>query len=101
MVGSDAAEKRIYELIRPYHGRSWKTFKIEPLSHNTVLNQSKGMNMDPLDAEELLTSIFDEFHINPEELKFSIYYPENRKDEKPLTISMLIESAKAGRWLYG
>ena len=100
MVNSDVAEKRIYELVQPYQGRSWRTFKTEPLRDDTSINQSKGINMDPLDAGELLTTIFTEFGINPGELDFSVYYPENRKDENPLTINMLIESARAGRWLY-
>lgn len=100
MVSFDATEKRIYELMQPYRGRSWKTLKIAPLDNHASLNQSEGMNMDPLDAEDLLTNIFTEFCLNPAELNFSIYYPENRKDEKPLTINMLIESAKAGRrWI--
>lgn len=96
----NAIEKRVYELVRQWNGRSWLTFKMIPLNNGITINQSQGMNLDPLDAEELLTSIFTEFYLDPRALNFSVYYPENRKDEKPLTINMLIESAKAGRWLF-
>lgn len=100
MVSFATIEQRIYALLQPYCGRSWKTLRIAQPDNDTALNQRKGMNIDPQDAEELLMSIFTEFNLNHQDLNFSVYYPENRKDEKPLTINMLIESAKAGRWLY-
>lgn len=95
----DTVEKRVYELVKPWNGRSWRTFKIPPLTADTSLNQT--MNMDEEEAQDLLDEIFTEFNLRHADLDFSVYFPmSNRKDAKPLTINMLIESVKAGRWLY-
>ncbi len=95
----DTVEKRVYELIKPWNGRSWLTFKIPPLHGDSSLNQT--MNMDDEEAQDLLDEIFTEFGLKHSDLDFSVYFPQhNRKEAKPLTINMLIESARAGRWLY-
>lgn len=94
----DAIEKQVYELIEPWNGITWSALRVKPLTGETSLNGS--MNMDPIEAAELLLEIFEEFSLNFEDLNFQIYFAKHRKDEKPLTINMLIESAKAGRWLY-
>lgn len=94
----DAIEKRIYEIIKPWNGITWSAFKVKPLTGETSLNHS--LNMDPIEAADLLLEIFEEFGLNFEDLNFKIYFAKHRKDEKPLTINMLIESARAGRWLY-
>jgi len=100
MVEQDAIEKRVYELIQPWNGRSWLTFKIPRLNGETSLNLT--MNMDEEEAQDLLDEIFTEFNLRHTELDFSLYFPvKNRKCGKPLTIDMLIKSAEAGRWLYG
>lgn len=104
MVGSDAhvdaVTKRVYEIIQPWNGRSWLTFKMPILSGDTSLNLT--MNMEEEEAQDLLDEIFTEFNLEHTDLNFRVYFPvNNRKDAKPLTINMLIESAKAGRWLYG
>ncbi|MBS1204124.1 MAG: acyl carrier protein [Proteobacteria bacterium] len=99
MVDADAIEKRVYELVQPWNGRSWLTFKMPHLNGETSLNHT--MNMDEEEAQDLLDEIFTEFNLIHSDLNFSVYFPfKNRKDAKPLTINMLIESAKAGRWLY-
>ncbi|KGD73040.1 acyl carrier protein [Tatumella morbirosei] len=94
----DATEKRIYELIEPWNGITWSALRVKPLTGETSLNHS--MNMDPMEAAELLLEIFEIFNLNFEDLSFQSYFSKHRKDEKPLTINMIIESAKAGRWLY-
>ncbi|WP_262144042.1 DUF1493 family protein [Serratia ficaria] len=59
------------------------------------------------DAEELFTYYFDTWKIAPEQFSIDRYFnPEylgSPKPDKPLesiTVRMLIESAKVGRWLY-
>lgn len=95
----DIVEKRVYELVKPWNGRSWLTFKIPSLTGETSLNQT--MNMDEEEAQDLLDEIFTEFNLRHADLDFRIYFPvKNCKEAKPLTINMLIESARAGRWLY-
>lgn len=94
----DGIEKRVYQLIEPWCGRSWLTLKKYPLSGETTLNHS--LNMDPEEAAELIMEIFDAFGMDSDAMNFEVYFTKCRKDEKPLTINMLIESARAGRWLY-
>ncbi|EAY7098268.1 DUF1493 family protein, partial [Salmonella enterica] len=58
------------------------------------------------DSEELLQEYFKRWNIDPE--GFDIlnylnpeYFGSKETDpRKPLTVGMLVESAKAGRWLY-
>lgn len=97
----DQLEQRIHELITPYNPRRWLTNKRVPLTGETSLNMT--IEMDEEEAYELLNEIFDEFGMNIEDINFFAYFPKSlrRKDmDKPLTIDMLVESAKAGKWLY-
>lgn len=94
----DTIEKRVYELIERWNGLTWSSLKVNPLVGETSLNHS--MNMDPIEAADLLLEVFEEFGLNFDDLNFQVYFAKYRRDEKPLTINMLIESAKAGRWLY-
>ncbi len=97
----DQIEKRVHELITPYNPRRWLTNKRAPLTGETSLNMT--IEMDEEEAYELLIEIFDEFGMNIEDINFFAYFPKSlkRKDmDKPLTIGMLVESAKAGKWLY-
>lgn len=62
----------------------------------------------PEDAEDFLLDVFEHFHINYSKFESTHYieyeYPFwQKKPEiviKPLTVEMIIESAKAGKWLY-
>ncbi|WP_283011193.1 hypothetical protein QLY67_019915 [Cronobacter turicensis] len=55
----DRTEQRIYELIKPWCGRSWLTRRTPELSDETSLNMT--LNMDPEDTAELLVTLFNEF----------------------------------------
>ncbi|MDC9598336.1 DUF1493 family protein [Xenorhabdus anantnagensis] len=77
------------------------------------------LHLEKEEAEELMNIFFDKFNVNPLKFNINIYYPEEdfhfiadllailipSKRPKPtlvpdFTIRMLIESAKAGYWLY-
>ncbi|MCX0498995.1 DUF1493 family protein [Erwinia billingiae] len=94
----DETERRILEIIEPWNGRSLLTLKRKDISAVTSLNGD--MNMDPEDAAELLGEVFSAFDLQLDDVDLSLYYPRNRRDAKPLTINMLVASAKSGRWLY-
>lgn len=94
----DKIEARIFELVEPYNGRSWLTFNKPVLTGDSSLNHT--IKMDEQEAMDLLDEIFTEFNLEHDTLDFSIYFPIDKPLTKPLTINMLIESAKAGRWLY-
>ncbi len=94
-------EKRVYEIVSPYNGRSWRTFKIPPLTGSTSLNID--MKIDEEEAYIMLTELFEEFGMDIDDINFFAYFPRslNPKDmDKPLTMDMLVESAKANKWLY-
>jgi len=91
-------EKSVFELIEKYNAPSLFTFKRHPLKHETELNGD--FRMDPDDAYELLEKFAEKFSIEPNEIEFSRYYPESRQETKHvLTIQMLVDSARAGRWI--
>jgi hypothetical protein len=85
-------------LIEPWNGRSLLTFRKKTLTPETSLNLD--MKLDPEDAAECLQNVFNAFEMDSDQVTFSFYYPENPREAIPLTIWMLIESARAGRWCY-
>jgi hypothetical protein len=96
---ADDIEKAVFELVEEYNGLSLFTFKRFKLQTDTDLN--KDFRMAPEDAYELLERYTEKFNINPKDIVFDKYFPEGKKNvHTPITISMLIESAKAGKWLY-
>lgn len=69
------------------------------------------MLLDVDEAEALMEEFFREFNVNRGSFNIKIYYPDEPFSWNPFkksapvpvpdfTISMLIESAKAGKWLY-
>lgn len=42
MIDADAVEKRVYDIVRPWNGRSWLTFKMPSLNGDTSLNHTMG-----------------------------------------------------------
>jgi len=58
------------------------------------------------DSEELLQEYFKRWGVDPQSFEILDYlnpeYPGSKEPDphKPLTVGMLVESAKAGRWLY-
>ncbi len=92
-------ERAVWELVGEYNGRRLFTFKPYPLKLDTDLNED--FRMDPLDAYELMERYVEKFNVEPSDIDFGKYFPEDfSKNHPPLTVGMLIESAKAGRWLY-
>ncbi|OWY76878.1 DUF1493 family protein [Pantoea sp. AMG 501] len=94
----DETEKAVFDLVETYNAPSIFTFKRYKLTHETDLNED--FRMDPIDAYDLLQEFAEKFSINLGEINFERYFPaDNGKAEKPLTIQLLIDSAKKGRWV--
>ncbi|RAR65434.1 uncharacterized protein DUF1493 [Pantoea ananatis] len=94
----DDIEKAVFDIVESYNGRSIFTLKRFQLKHDTDLNED--FRMDPLDAYDLLEEFTEKFSINPSEINFKRYFPDdNGKAEQPLTIQLLIDSARAGQWI--
>lgn len=94
----DDIEKAVFELVESYNGRSLITFrryKLEP-----DIDLKKDFRIVPLDAYELLERYADKFGIDPAAITFTEYFPEDfTAPHDPLTVRLLTESARAGRWL--
>ncbi|EOC0866006.1 DUF1493 family protein [Cronobacter muytjensii] len=94
----DRTKQRVYELIKPWCGRSWLTRRTPLLTGETSLDMT--LNLDPEDTAELLVKLFNEFGLNPDDVDLNVYYPRRCGEEVPLTINMLVSSVRSGKWLY-
>jgi hypothetical protein len=94
--------------------RSIITFKKTPLLLESSFKDDLGVSVE--ECEDFLEAFFAKFSIDGRNFDLSDYYPwtgipfiprfltpkklRQQKLAKPLTVRMLLESAKAGRWLY-
>lgn len=94
----DNIEQNVFDLVNEYNGPRLFLIKRYPLKPTTDLNED--FRMDPIDAYELLERYVEVFNIEPSDIDFEQHFPENlSKNHDPLTIQLMIDSAKAGRWL--
>lgn len=94
----DSVEQTVYDLVNEYNGPRLFLIKRYPLKPTTDLKED--FRMDPIDAYALLERYVEMFNIEPSEIDFERYFPENlSKNHDPLTIQLMIDSAKAGHWL--
>lgn len=105
----DSIEQRVYELVRPYAGTYLFNIKKVELTPETDLDTD--LSIDELEVEDLMNDFFKKFNVERGNFKIETYYPDEPFSWNPFkkfppipvpdfTIGMLIESAKAGRWLY-
>ncbi|ATA20773.1 uncharacterized protein DUF1493 [Gibbsiella quercinecans] len=108
----DNIEQRIFELVRKHDGIY--LFKKPTLTHETDLDSD--LNLEDDEALALMEEFFSTFSVDKGNFSIKTYYPPDPplsvvlnpfKKTEPVpvpvpdfTIGMLIESAKAGRWLY-
>lgn len=105
----ESIEQRVYELVQPYAGTYLFTIKQVKLTPETDLDTDLGI--DELEAEDLMNEFFEKFNVDRNNFKIETYFPNlpfswnpfKKTEPVPVpdfTIGMLIESAKAGKWLY-
>lgn len=98
-------EQRVYEPVRPYAGTYLFNIKKVEITLTTDLS------IDELEAEDLMNDFFEKFDVDRGNFRIETYVPEQPfswnlfKKHPPIpvpdfTVGMLVESAKAGRWLY-
>lgn len=107
----DDIEQRIFALVRRYNGvylfNNEKKQRL--LTRDTDFDTD--MQLDVSEAEDLMNEFFKEFQVERGQFKIETYYPDEPFSLNPFkkfppvpvpdfTIGMLIESAKAGKWLY-
>ncbi len=107
----ESIEQRIYALARRHNG----VYLINNEKRQKLLNADTDIDTDMLldvdEAEEFMEEFFKEFSVDRGNFNINVYYPDEPfswnlfKKSTPIpvpdfTIGMLIESAKAGKWLY-
>ena len=107
----DEIEQGIFALVRRYNGvylfNNEKKQRL--LTRDTDFDTD--MQLDVSEAEDLMDEFFKEFQVERGQFKIETYYPDEPFSWNPFkkfppvpvpdfTIGMLIESAKAGKWLY-
>ncbi|HIB9010901.1 MULTISPECIES: DUF1493 family protein [Citrobacter] len=102
-------EQRVYELVRPYAGTYLFNHKQVELTPETDLDTDLGI--DELEVEDLMNEFFEKLNVERCNFQIETYFPNlpfswnpfKKTEPVPVpdfTIGMLIESAKAGKWLY-
>ena len=105
----DSIELSVYELVRPYAGTYLFNLKKVELTPETDLDTD--LSIDELEVEDLMDDFFKKFNVERGNFNIKTYFPAEpfswnpfkKSPPKPVpdfTIGMMIESAKAGRWLY-
>ncbi|TCW15051.1 uncharacterized protein DUF1493 [Raoultella sp. BIGb0138] len=102
-------EEQVHTLIRKYAGTYVFSSKKVPLTPETDLDTD--LDIDELELEDLMNEFFTTFNIERGAFDIKTYIPDAPilwnpfKKTQPIpvpdfTVGMLVESAKAGRWLY-
>lgn len=103
-------EQRVITLVTRRSGR----YMFRKKKYDTYTSESNihfDVRLDVDDVEELMEDFFKEFNVDQGSFKIETYYPDVSLSWNPFkktepvqvpefTIGMLIESAKAGKWLY-
>jgi hypothetical protein len=115
---SDTVGQRVMEWYqKDYNGPIFPTFKRQIITLETSLSSGEYPWADE-DAIDILDEYFSLFHVDKRDFTFRKYWPndetfvlfnflrskKNKRywiEPEPLTLGMLVESAKAGYWLYG
>lgn len=107
MAERDYEKEVIDYLMENYPIRkSWFKKDLVQITRNSTLEGDYNLIWE--DAEEMLLDIFQHFNIEHSDMKYELYieyeYPfwvkKPTYELRPLTVGMIIESAKAGRWIY-
>lgn len=109
---TETLEEQVIALVRKHYG-TVITGRLPEITPDSDIDADIGMEW--AEAEELMEEFFEKFSVDKGDFNIKTYYPdppmgillknmfrrEKNLPEVPLfTIGMLIESARAGRWLY-
>ncbi|MDY0768592.1 MULTISPECIES: DUF1493 family protein [Serratia] len=104
--------EQVIALVRKHYG-TVMTCRSPEITPDSDIDADIGM--DWADAEGLMEDFFEKFSVDKGDFNIKTYYPDppmgillknlfrrekNLPEVPQFTVNMLIESAKAGRWLY-
>lgn len=108
-MGTDTIEQQVIDLVNLYSG----FYILRAKKYDTYTPQSNihfDVKLDQDDAEGLMDEYFSRFRVQKGNFSLKNYYPplmfswnpfkKQIVDIPEFTVAMLIESAKAGYWLY-
>ncbi len=109
MVNDDnSLESAVINYIQHNYGFRKYIFwgPVVPVTVDMRLREDLGMIIE--DAETMLTDVFEKFNIDPAGFDLTKYFNgeyflsfgKKEHPVKTITVKMIVESAKAGRWLY-
>ncbi|MFE8100277.1 DUF1493 family protein [Brenneria goodwinii] len=94
-----SVEQDVIDLVEKYDGHVFFSKRLLTITPDTDLKRDVKLASE--DAIDLLTEYAERFGIKTQDIVFTEYFPNSRKvTPKSLTVGMLIESAKAHKWLY-
>lgn len=107
----DDIEQRIFALVRRYQGVYLFNNAKKQRTLTPETDFDTDMRLDVGEVEDLMDQFFKEFHVDKGNFNIEKYYPVEPFSWNPFkkfpaisvpdfTIGMLIESAKAGKWLF-
>ncbi|WP_133459776.1 DUF1493 family protein [Scandinavium goeteborgense] len=117
MSDSENIEQQVMDWYNEnWNGRVFPFFKRPALTLDTSLSTGKYPWADE-DAIDILGKYFEKFQVDNKDFSFNKYWPNEETfmplnclrskenqwqwvEPEPLTLKMLVESAKAGHWLY-
>ncbi|HEJ7033266.1 DUF1493 family protein [Serratia sp. SRS-8-S-2018] len=109
---TETLEEQVIALVRKHYGTVITGCSPEITPGSDI---DADIGMDWADAEGLMEDFFEKFSVDKASFNIKTYYPDppmgtllknlfRREKELPevpqFTVNMLIESARAGRWLY-
>ncbi|MBU9823102.1 MULTISPECIES: DUF1493 family protein [Rahnella] len=103
-------ETEICEYLTKHYGfrKSWRDPEIVPVQKHWGINEGE-FNLLPEDAEDMLLDVFTKYSVDYLDFDMLNYYEAERafwqkklpqRELKPLTVEMIIEAVKVGRWFY-
>lgn len=107
----DDIEQRVIALARRYNGVYLFNNEKKQRLLTPTTDLDTDMRLDVGEAEDLMDEFFREFKVQRGSFRIETYYPDEPFSWNPFkkfpvtpvpdfTLGMLIESAKAGKWLY-
>ncbi|EFE95989.1 DUF1493 family protein [Serratia odorifera] len=96
----DKVQQAVFSLVKKHDGCSIIPFFKKKWTVKTDIDTD--LHFEREEAEELMRDFFNQFNVNSKGFSIDTYYPDSEKltQVPDFTLEMLINSAKAGRWLY-
>lgn len=96
----DGVQLAVFSLVKKHDG--WSIIPLFQKKWTVKTDIDTDLHFEREEAEELMSDFFIQFNVSRGDFNIDTYYPtsEQLTQVPDFTLEMLINSAKAGRWLY-